>query len=128
MPEDTKFSDIWGLNNPVMVGSGGNPKDIATFVEACFTGNTLWPSGAAMVIDNDITFSLHQLHRRLRRKDSYLRGEHGYGTVQIYLCRVMTPLALQDEEPVAQAEGDAIHTIKLVDGTAAPSPLLTHLP
>ena len=60
MPEDTKFSDIWGLNNPVMVGSGGDPKNIATFVDACFTGNTLWPSGAAMVIDNDITFSLHQ--------------------------------------------------------------------
>ena len=60
MPEDTKFSDIWGLNNPVMVGSGGDPKNIATFVDACFSGNTVWPSGAAMVIDNDITFSLHQ--------------------------------------------------------------------
>ena len=52
MPEDTKMADVFGMNNPVMVGSGGDPQDIATFVEACFDGSTLWPSGAAVVIDN----------------------------------------------------------------------------
>ena len=52
MPEDTKMADVFGMNNPVMVGSGGDPQDIAEFVEACFDGSTLWPSGAAVVIDN----------------------------------------------------------------------------
>ena len=46
-----------------MVGSGGDPNDIAAFVEACFDGSTLWPSGSAVVIDNDLTFSLHQLNK-----------------------------------------------------------------
>ena len=84
VPEDTRFSDIWGLNNPVMIGSGGDPKDIAIFVENCFTGNTLWPSGAAVVIDNDITFSLHQqniqVDAQLTPEDSE-RSNGSFGSV-----------------------------------------------
>lgn len=39
---DAKYSDLWGANNPVQHGRGGDPKHIAKYIEACFSGNTLY--------------------------------------------------------------------------------------
>ena len=62
---DAKYSDLWGANNPVQHGRGGDPKHIAKYIEACFSGNTLWPSGSAQVIDGNITYSLHEQNKRV---------------------------------------------------------------
>ena len=105
MPEDTKFSDIWGLNNPVMVGSGGDPKNIATFVDACFTGNTLWPSGAAMVIDNDITFSLHQQNLEV---DAQLAPEDLMDPFKIDLTQVKDLTG----RPISEAKLESIKALR----------------
>ena len=105
VPEDTKFSDIWGLHNPVMVGSGGDPKDIATFVEACFNGSTLWPSGAAMVIDNDITFSLHQQNKDV---DAQLTPEDMLDPFDIDL----TQLKDLTGRPISEAKLESIKALR----------------
>ena len=105
MPEDTKFSDIWGLNNPVMVGSGGDPKDIAEFVDACFSGNTLWPSGSAMVIDNDITFSLHQQNLQV---DAQLAPEDLLDPFKIDLTQVKDLTG----RPISEAKLESIKALR----------------
>ena len=48
------------------------------FMVAVMDGSTLWPSGAAVCIDNDCTFSLEELNKRLHRSVDVEKGHKWY--------------------------------------------------
>ena len=63
------------LFNPIYPNKTGNPKHIGNFMSAVMDGSTLWPSGAAVCIDNDcksifllgfLSFFLSFHHRAVR--------------------------------------------------------------
>jgi NAD(P)-dependent dehydrogenase (short-subunit alcohol dehydrogenase family) len=53
------------LFNPVYPNKVGNPKHIGAFLVAVMNNSTLWPSGSAVAIDGDCTFSLEELQKRV---------------------------------------------------------------
>lgn len=66
------------LFNPIYPNKTGNPKNIGNFMVAVMDGSTLWPSGAAVCIDNDCTFSLEELNKRVHRSVDVEKGHKWY--------------------------------------------------
>ena len=63
VPGATTPDELAGLN-PLNPGTSGDPADIGPVVAACIDGSTLYPSGAAIVTDGDVTMPLNELTKR----------------------------------------------------------------
>jgi len=74
LPGVTTADELAGLN-PFFSGKVGDPADIGPLVAACIDGSTLYPSGAGIITDHDVTASLYEMHKRIDHQVDMAAGQ-----------------------------------------------------
>ena len=90
--------------NPIFPGKSGDPAHVGTLMGALAANTSLYPSGAAVVVDNDVTCSLEMFHKRM---DTYIdpaAGEMPYD-VDATVCKDLQGFPLTKEKMDAIVAG-----------------------
>lgn len=95
---------VAGAFNPLFPGKSGDPAHVGTLMESLAANTSLYPSGAAVVVDNDVTCSLEMFHKRMDVVLDLAAGETPYD-VDVTVCKDLRGFPLTQEKMDAVVAG-----------------------